>query len=158
MLRLPVRVRPGWMEWPRQGLLFGVVISVGWLLALKAGNYNGLNLVDAVEDAWTGLTGGKLWLRPALLLCLGLGAWGFLRAIRTGRVFSDPIGGWRAALALVGAAFLLGLAGALGKGEPLAYAFFGAGILQTSAILFVAGMWGGGALIGRASFRRRDDR
>jgi len=149
MMRLPVSVRPKQMEWPKQGVLFGVAVSIGWLLALKGGNFGGLNLVEAVDDVWVGLTGGKLWLRPALLVSVGMAGWGFVRSIRMGKVFADPLKEWKPALALAGAAFLLGLAGALGKGCPLAHAFFGTGILHFGSLLFVAGMWGGGALMGR---------
>lgn len=150
LMRFAVRVRPGLMEWPKQGALFGIAVVVGWALALKGGAFGGLNLVEAVRDLSSGLGGGALWVRPSLLFALGLGLWGFVRSIRGGgRFFADSVGGWHAVPWLVGAGFLLGLAGVLAKGDPLAHAFFGAGVLQFSSILFVAGMWGAGMIMPR---------
>jgi len=149
MIRLPVSVRPGWLEWPKQGVAIGFIVVVGWLLALAGGNFGGMNLVEAVDDVWTGLTGGSLWIRPALLMAVGLAGWGFITMLRTGKLFSDPVGDHVEIVVLLGASFLLGIACALAKGDPVAHCLFGAGVLQASSLLFTGGMWGGAVLFGR---------
>jgi hypothetical protein len=153
MVSHPVVVRRSRMEWPKQGAILGIVIVVGWALALAGGNWGGMNLVEAVDDVWTGLTGGVLEFRPALLMLLGLAGWGFISMLRSGKLFSDPVVEPMQVVVLVAASFLLGLACALAKGDPVAHCLFGAGVLQASSLLFAGGMWGGAAIFGRLGKR-----
>lgn len=153
MIGQPVVVGRSRMEWPKQGAILGFIIVVGWALALAGGNWGGMNMVEAVNDVWIGLTGGVLEFRPALLMMIGLAGWGFVSVVRTGKLFSDPVTDPTQVGVLIGASFLLGLACALAKGDPVAHCLYGAGVLQSSSLLFVGGMWGGAAIFGRMGKR-----
>jgi len=153
MIGRPVAIRRSRMEWPKQGAILGFIIVAGWALALHGGNWGGMNMTEAVDDVWTGLTGGVLEFRPALLMALGLAGWGFISMMRSGKLFSDPVNDPIQVLVLIGASFLLGLACALAKGDPVAHCLYGAGVLQSSSLLFVGGMWTGAAIFGRVGKR-----
>ena len=153
MIRYPVVVRRSRMEWPKQGAILAFIMVAGWALALAGGNWGGMNIVEAVNNVWIGLTGGVLEFRPALFMLMGLAGWGFIAMLRTGKLFSDPVNDPIQLVVLVGASFLLGLACALAKGDPVAHCLYGASVLQASSLLFVGGMWGGAAIFGKLGKR-----
>ncbi len=141
LLRVPVRVRIGTMEWPKQGFGFGLLLCAGWGLALYGGDSEGLNAVQAVGAVWEGFTGGRLWLQPSLLVGVGLAVWGFLGACRRREFFSSGPGSSGEFIFLAMGGFLLGLACALAGADPAARLFFSVSSLSVGGCLFAIAFW-----------------
>jgi hypothetical protein len=154
LLREPVRVAPGRMEWPKQGLGLALIVILGWVIAATGGEASGLNAVSAVETVRDAAVGGRLWLHPSLLVTAGIMGYAFLKALRVRSLFPRAVTSGRHAAIVVAAGFLLGAASALAAGDPSAHAFFGLSMLSVGSVLFTASMWLGSRLAGRFERRR----
>jgi len=155
LLREPVRVSPGRMEWPKQGFGLALLVVLGWALAVHGGEASGLNAVAAVETVRAAAIGGQLWLHPSLLVTAGVIGYGLLKALRLRTFFPRTVASKRHAVVVVVAGGALGVASALAGGDPSAHAFFGMSTLSVGSMLFVVSAWIGARLAGRFDRRRR---
>jgi hypothetical protein len=149
LLKEPVTVSPREMEWPKQASGLLAASLLGWTLAIHGGEPAGLNGVVAVEDAWAGLAGGRLWLGPSLLAGVGLMGFGITGAVRRKGLFSDPVRGATEFLVVVGASFALGVSSAISGGCPAFHAVFGASVMSLGSIAFVLSAFLGARLTAR---------
>lgn len=149
LLREPVTVSPGAMEWPKQAAGLAAACLLGWTLAIHGGEPSGLNGVVAVEDAWAGLSGGRLWLGPSLLAGVGIMGFGITGAVRRKGLFTDPVSGLTELLIVVGASFALGVSSAISGGCPAFHAFYGASVFSLGSIAFVLSAFLGARLTSR---------
>jgi hypothetical protein len=154
LARDPVRVAPGRMEWPKQGLGLAFIVILGWALAIWGGETSGLNAVTAAETVRDAAVGGRLWLHPSILVTAGVMGYAFLKALRLRSIFPHLIGSLRGAVITAAAGFVLGIASALAGGDPSAHAFFGLSTLSVGSAVFVASVWIGTRLAGRFDRRR----
>jgi hypothetical protein len=153
LLRIPVLVRPGHMEWPVLAVWLAVLAYAGWGLAWLGGEGGVPNAVTAVGEAWRGMAEGRLWLRPSVLAGAGLVGYGVVRGLDgTHGLGGSGLTGVEA-LIRVSAGLLLGLASALAGGDPAAHAIFGVGRLALPSVMFVVAMWCGGWLMGLLEWR-----
>jgi len=154
LLRAPVRVSPGRMEWPKQGAGLALLVALGWALAIWGGETSGLNAVSAVETVREAAVGGRLWLHPSLLVTAGLVGYALLKSLRQRTLFPRTVASRRHAVVVVAAGGLLGVASAVAGGDPSAHAFFGLSTLSVGSLLFAVSIWIGARLAGRFERRR----
>ncbi|MEK7476095.1 MAG: YeeE/YedE thiosulfate transporter family protein [Candidatus Coatesbacteria bacterium] len=154
LLREPVRVSPGRMEWPKQGAGLALLVALGWAIAIWGGETSGLNAVSAVETVREAAMGGRLWLHPSLLVTAGLVGYAFLKSLRLRTLFPRAVSSKRHAVIVVAAGGLLGVASAVAGGDPSAHAFFGLSTLSVGSMLFAVSTWMGARFAGRFDRRR----
>lgn len=155
LLRQPVRVAPGTLEWPKLGAWLAGLTAAGWWLGREAGTPGGLNALGALEDAWAALGGGKLWLSPSLLAGLGLLGYGLARSVARPHPHGEMVLAPAELAIRAGAGLLLGTATVLAAGDPAAHAFFGVGRLSLGSVVYLASLGCGSWLMGLLEWQAR---
>lgn len=153
--RAPVRVAPGTVEWPKLGAWLAGLTLAGWAVARHGGETGGLNAVEAVDDAWSGVTGAPLWLAPSVLAGVGLLATAFAGAVGGRRLVPATVVSWPDLAILLAGGGLLGLASALAGGDPASRALFGMGVLHLGSAVFTLALCCGAWLVGILEWEAR---
>ncbi len=153
--RATVSISPEKMEWPKQGVALAVLVLAGWALCFSRGEAGGLNGVAVVMNL---VAGPEMWAEvrsvpgmrfgAGFFVAVGLIAFGLVRAVvwRGARVSGSPAP--TGLIAAMGGGFLLGIASAIGGGNPAAHALAGIGFMKLDSVVFIATMWGVGWVAG----------
>lgn len=137
LLRQPVVVRPGRLEWPLAGAALAAIAIGGWVLA-----------------AHTGMGQGPA---PVLGMLAGLAGAGFLTAWRVRPRGWLPGGrpAWPELVIRIAAGFALGLASALALGHPAIFAAIFLPSLSLAGVIFVAAFGCGAFLMALLEWKAR---